>query len=130
LPITTDVQAPPDAFDLPAPAADLGELVEPPAVPWARLAAVGVAGLGVAWLFRFPPWALIGLPFAAVVSQVLQEWRLPRRIAWTAVAAAYLAQIGDMVVSPITWWLRFGFFFVLIGAAVVFFGLRMDEFDR
>jgi hypothetical protein len=56
--------------------------------------------------------------------------RVARRIAWTAVASAFLAQMSDIVVSPVTWPLRFGFFFVLGGAAVTYWGLRMDEFDR
>jgi hypothetical protein len=122
------MRAPPDAFDLPAPTQP--PLETPAPVPWSRLAAVGVAGLGIALLFRFPAWALTTLPCAAVVFQLLREWRLPRRVAWTALTSAYLAQIGDVVVSPFTWWWRFGFFFVLIGAAVTFWGLRLDEFDE
>jgi hypothetical protein len=121
--------AAPDLFDL-APARPQRDADEVSSLPWLRLILIGSVSLAIAWLFRFPPWALMGLSAAALLSQTLRHRRLLRRFAWTAVTAAFAAQLTDVFVSPFTWLLRFGFFAILFGVAVIFWGLRTDEFAQ
>jgi hypothetical protein len=79
------------------------------------------AGIALALIFRLPLVALVAAPLAGVAVALL-AWRWPqsRSVAATLVAAAFLAQVTSIFVSPFTWPLRFGFFAVLLGALVLF----------
>jgi hypothetical protein len=125
--------APADLFDLDPtqPAEPAAVVNEPAAVPWIQMCLAGGLTLVVGLLFKFPPLALVGLPLGAAVAQLLRGFRLPHRVAWITIGAAVAAQVTDVFVSPFVWSMRFGFFAVLLGAGVVYWGLRMDEFaDR
>lgn len=120
---------PPDLFDLrpvepeePAPPEASSSL------PWAWLALVYLAALGTALLFHFPTWAVLALPFAALAAQTLRRLLWPYRFASAAVFAAYVAQISSIVVSPAGWGFRFASAFVLLLAAALCWGVRMDGF--
>ena len=128
--------APADLFDLNSPSHSADSA--PPernddqvwSLPWPQMTGVAVATAVVAVLFSFPPWALFGLPLAAVASQTLRSRRLLRRVAWVAVSSAFAAQMTDVFATPFDWTLRFVFFSVLFATAVLFWGWRMDEFDE
>jgi len=119
---------PPDLFDLHRLETDEPKADEASSLPWTRLALVYMSALGAALLFRFPSWALLGFPLAALVTQSLRPWRWPHRIFSAAVFAAYAAQITSIVVSPAGWGFRFAAAFVLFLAAGFMLGLQMDEF--
>ena len=106
------------------------ESVDPPppgSLSLLRLALVGAPAIGVAVLFRFPPWAVLVLPAAALASLAVRRWRWPFRAACSAALAAYTAQLIQLALF--TWAFRFGAAFALFMAAAFCWGLRMDEFD-
>jgi hypothetical protein len=102
---------------------------QPQSLGFARLAgragALGVGGL----LFGFPLWLTTAFACAGVIGELFAQWRRIRRFFWTSVLAAFCAQSTSLFISPFTWPLRFGFFFVLIGVVVVFWAQQTDGLD-
>ena len=120
------------------PAADLFDLPsierEEPApssasssLPWRWLALVYLAALGGALLFRFPAWAVLALPLAALAAQSVRALRWPYRVASAAVFGAYAAQISSIVVSPAGWGFRFASAFLLFVVVASCWGLQVDD---
>lgn len=118
------------------PAADLFDLppIEPEelapsgtssSLPWRRLALVYFGALGGALLFRFPTWALLALPLAALAAQSVRGLRWPYRVASAAVLSAYVAQISSISVSPAGWGFRFAS--TLVFLVVVAWGMQVDD---
>jgi hypothetical protein len=118
---------PPDLFDLrPVEPEEPAPPEASPSLSW-RLALVYLSALGAALLFRFPRWAVLALPLAALATQAVRRLRWPYRIAFAALFAAYAAQISSIVNSPAGWGFRFASAFVLFLAAAFFWGLQTDE---
>lgn len=94
---------------------------------WLRLALTGLLSLVAVLGCRFPAWAVLVLPTAALATQAVRRWRWPFRAACSAVLATYAAQVMQLALT--TWAFRFGASFALFMAAAFFWGLRMDEFN-
>jgi hypothetical protein len=117
---------PPDLFELrPAVPVKRQEAAQSP-FPGRRLVIVYLLALSSALLFRFPAWAVLALPLAAGVTQLVCRLRWPYRIASAAVFATYLAQLSAVIVSPAGWGFRFTSMFVFCLAGAFCWGLRMD----
>jgi hypothetical protein len=83
----------------------------------ARAIAGAITAVLLGLLFRFPVPVLFVLAVSgAGVVVVATRW--PRAAPWVATlfAAGFLAQLTSIFITPYTWWLRFAFFAVLIGA--------------
>jgi hypothetical protein len=87
------------------------------------VACAGAAGI----ILRFPVWMLGGFLCAAVLGELVAGWRWVSRLYWAALASAISAQATSLFVSPFNWPLRFGFFFVLLFAIVLFYGSQTKD---
>ena len=116
--------APPGAF---APARAVSGPQERPGLDLGKLGLRAVV-LGVAALaLSFPVWWTAAFAGAGVAGELLPRRRTFRRLFWTAVLAAFCAQATSLFVTPFTWPLRAGFFFVLVGAVVVLWAQQIDD---
>jgi hypothetical protein len=82
---------------------------------------VGLYVLGsaaVGFILRFPMPLFLLLPFAGLGCAVATKSAPLGVCARVALAAGVLAQATSIFVTPFSWWLRFAFFAVLIGAIV------------
>ena len=50
---------------------------------------------------------------------IARRWRSGGLVASTVFAAGFLAQVTSIFVTPVTWWMRFTFFTVMLGALVL-----------
>jgi hypothetical protein len=110
----------------PAPLVRLGQA--PPAEPArpvrreitvARAVAGVVTAVALGAVFRFPLQVLLLLSFAGLGVVFARRWRSGGLVASTVFAAGFLAQVTSIFVTPITWWMRFTFFAVMLGALVL-----------
>src|SRR2546423_5239217 len=82
-----------DLFDLPSiEQEEMAPSDASSSLPWRWLALVYLAALGGALLFRFPAWAVLVLPLAALAAQSVRGLRWPYRFASAAAFGAYAAQ--------------------------------------
>jgi hypothetical protein len=87
-----------------------------------RAVVLGVASLALS----FQPWWAAVFVAAGVAGELLPRRRPLRLLYWTAVLAAFCAEATSLFVTPFTWPLRLGFFFVLVGAVAVFWAQQTD----
>jgi hypothetical protein len=114
-----------DLFDLPPTGPEELASSGTSSLPWRRLALVYFGALGCALLFRFPTWAVLALPLAALAAQSVRRLRWPYRVASAAVLSAYVAQISSISVSPAGWGFRFAS--TLVFLVVVAWGMQIDD---
>ena len=97
------------------------------AVSWVRLACVYAAAAGGAVALHFPTWATVGLPLAAVGAQLLRGRRRPYRIALAAIWAGFFAEATADFRTPYSLDFRFGAAFVVLSAALFWWGAMTDS---
>lgn len=115
-----------DLFDMPPiEPEELAPSDTSSSLPWRRLALAYFGALGCALLFRFPTWASLALPFAALAAQSVRGLRWPYRVASAAVFSAYVAQISSISVSPAGWGFRFAS--TLVFLVVIAWGMQVDD---
>jgi hypothetical protein len=120
----TGPQTPPDLFDLVAEPVQQGSVTpahrSPPLqLSFTRVGLYVVFSTAVGAVLRFPMPVFLLLPFAGVACAVASKSALIGACARVVFAAGVLAQATSIFVTPFSWWLRFTFFGVLIGAIVV-----------
>ena len=97
------------------------------AVSWVRFACVYAAAAGGAVALHFPAWATFGLPLAAVGAQLLRGRRRPYRIALAAIWAGFFAEATADFRTPYSLDFRFGAAFVVLSAALFWWGAMTDS---
>jgi preprotein translocase subunit SecG len=85
----------------------------------ARGVAAVAAAVALGAIFRFPVQVLLVLAFAGLGVVIVRRWRWGGLAGSTAFAAGFLAQATSIFVTPFTWWMRFTFFAVMLGALVL-----------
>lgn len=85
----------------------------------ARAVAGVVTAVALGAVFRFPFQVLLLLSFAGLGVVFARRWRSGGLVASTVFAAGFLAQVTSIFVTPVTWWMRFTFFAVMLGALVL-----------
>jgi hypothetical protein len=110
----------------PAPLVRLGQAPQAePARPARREVTLARAVVGVVVavalgaVFRFPVHVLLVLSVAGFGVVIARRWRWGGLAGSTAFAAGFLAQATSIFVTPFTWWMRFTFFAVMLGALVL-----------
>ncbi len=129
-----------DLFDMPRPAPARSTAPAVSASP-VRVAAprkdsgvelarlVGRGGLlgAASAMLRFPLWMTVMFISAAVLGELAHAWRPVRRVYWTAVLSGLCTESTAVFITPFTWPLRFVFFFTLIGAVILFYGMQTND---
>jgi hypothetical protein len=88
-------------------------------VTLARAVVGVVTAVALGAVFRFPLQVLLVLSFAGLGVVIARRWRLGGLVGSTVFAAGFLAQATSIFVTPFTWWMRFTFFTVMLGALVL-----------
>jgi hypothetical protein len=111
---------------IPAPLVPLGQAAQAePVRPARREVTLARAVVGVVTavargaVFRFPVQVLLVLSFVGLGVVIARRWRLGGLVGSTVFAAGFLAQATSIFVTPFTWWMRFTFFTVMLGALVL-----------
>jgi hypothetical protein len=84
-------------------------------------ATVVLTAVGALW-FSFPLWAFALFAVAAVLVQSLRTWPRTRRLAWSVLVAAFIAE----ATVPFTWDGRFAAAFLLIAPFVSYVGSALE----
>jgi hypothetical protein len=84
-------------------------------------ATVVLTAVGALW-FSCPLWAFALFAVAAVLVQCLRTWQRTRRLAWSVLAAAFVAE----AMVPFTWGGRFIAAFLLIAPIVSYIGSTLE----
>lgn len=88
-------------------------------VTLARAVVGVVTAVALGAVFRFPVQVLLVLSFVGLGVVIARRWRWGGLVGSTVFAAGFLAQATSIFVTPFTWWMRFTFFAVMLGALVL-----------